>query len=315
MTYGKDLSEQESEELRMDIERTRARMAEDVEAIGEKLSPDNLKHEAKQAFSREVNQRTAAVRSRVRHASESVIGPVRANPIPFALIGLGVGWLLIDARRRSNGSEEAELPLEYAENFGDQGFMNEPVGYVDEPGFGEPSARERVESFSARAKERAHGMSDAARRRASALQHRARKGALHARDGARNMLHENPMAMGAAALAAGLGIGLLLPTTARENRLFGERRDQLLDAAKAKAHEVGEVASEAARRAATAAKDSAKQTVQSESERRGLKMPGGASAEQHHQSSSEDVAVSEVRSVGESRPAESFEHAENGRRI
>ena len=48
-------------------------------------------------------------------------------------------------------------------------------------------------------------------------------------------IEENPLLVGAVALAAGVVIGLLIPTTSYENKLVGETRDNLLEQAKDKA--------------------------------------------------------------------------------
>jgi len=45
--------------------------------------------------------------------------------------------------------------------------------------------------------------------------------------------HENPLAVGAAALAIGAAVGLALPHTAKEDELMGSARDSLMDQARA----------------------------------------------------------------------------------
>jgi hypothetical protein len=48
------------------------------------------------------------------------------------------------------------------------------------------------------------------------------------------------------ALAAGVGVGLLLPHTEREDELMGEARDRLLETAKGAAHELADATKDAA---------------------------------------------------------------------
>jgi hypothetical protein len=50
---------------------------------------------------------------------------------------------------------------------------------------------------------------------------------------------ENPLAVGLLALAAGVGMGLLLPSTRGENRLMGETRDRFARDARRTASELG----------------------------------------------------------------------------
>lgn len=76
-----------------------------------------------------------------------------------------------------------------------------------------------------RARERMTDM----RYRASELSHDARDGLRRAQVGARDFADENPLAVGAVAIAAGIGVGLMLPATRRENELLGPTRSRLMD--------------------------------------------------------------------------------------
>ena len=119
-----------------------------------------------------------------------------------------------------------------------------------------------------------HGAADAAGR----LAHQVSEGASHlaqgasemgaqaayaARDGARRVdqsmhraLHANPMAVGAAALAAGALVGMALPRTRREDALMGGVRDDLLDKARDAAEEAMGSAKELAHQGIKEAKSS-----------------------------------------------------------
>jgi hypothetical protein len=55
---------------------------------------------------------------------------------------------------------------------------------------------------------------------------------------ARNFADENPLAFGAAVVATGIGLGMLLPVSSAENRLMGPARDRLLGRARGLAQEV-----------------------------------------------------------------------------
>ena len=67
-------------------------MSETVDAIQERLSPQNLKEQAKDR----VKEATVG---RARDARSGIVDTVRANPLPAALTGLG--WLLMSARQQS----------------------------------------------------------------------------------------------------------------------------------------------------------------------------------------------------------------------
>lgn len=63
---------------------------------------------------------------------------------------------------------------------------------------------------------------------AGELSHEAREQLRLASLRTRDFADENPLIVGAIAIAAGVGVGLLLPNTQPENRLLGEARDRLL---------------------------------------------------------------------------------------
>lgn len=54
-----------------------------------------------------------------------------------------------------------------------------------------------------------------------------------ARDAYQHVLEDNPLILGACAMIAGLAIGLLIPSTQREDEMMGAQRDSLLDQARA----------------------------------------------------------------------------------
>lgn len=122
------------------------------------------------------------------------------------------------------------------------------------------SARERVGALA----ERANQSVDAARVRvtdgavqlgqqASELSHEARERLHRAQMRTRDFADENPLAVGAIAIAAGVGVGLLLPATQPENRLMGDTRDRLVGDARGliqEARETGSRVGQSAREAA-----------------------------------------------------------------
>src|SRR4030095_16631120 len=82
-------TERSSEEIRREIERTRSQMDEAVEAIGEKLSPGRFVDEL-------------WLRAQTEGAA-AFTNTMRDHPIPFALVGLGLGWLVMEQARGRNG--------------------------------------------------------------------------------------------------------------------------------------------------------------------------------------------------------------------
>ena len=61
------------------------------------------------------------------------------------------------------------------------------------------------------------------------------------------MIDDNPLGVGLAAIAAGIGVGLLLPQTRPERELLGPKRDELLSEAKQSLSDVSQTAKVTAR--------------------------------------------------------------------
>lgn len=86
------------DEIEREIERTRERMTRNIDALGNRLSPQNLKAQAKDAIT-EKAQRTGS----------RIVELVRRNPLPFAAVGLGAIWLLARGRRGKGRAVAAQL--------------------------------------------------------------------------------------------------------------------------------------------------------------------------------------------------------------
>ena len=90
--------------IRRQIENTRAQMTNTINEIGERLSPDYLIDKAKTSVREATVERfkdmSYQANRRVEGMSNSMSDTVRANPLPVALIGLGLGWLIMSERNK-----------------------------------------------------------------------------------------------------------------------------------------------------------------------------------------------------------------------
>jgi len=141
----------ETEEIRAEIEETRANLSATIDAIQEKLNPETLveqvKETVKDTAANAVDQAKEQVREatvgRVEHmvnnATETaretgsgVIDMVRSNPIPAALIGLGLGWLFMNRQNQpgNGGRYDSRSRLEM-----DRDYRFTPPGYVERGGY------------------------------------------------------------------------------------------------------------------------------------------------------------------------------------
>jgi hypothetical protein len=94
----------------------------------------------------------------------------------------------------------------------------------------------QVRDYAQRELEDVRGLAHDAQERLSEATTRARETAgrefRHAREFSRDMTESHPLAVGVAAVAAGVCVGLLIPETQRESELFGAQRERLISDAK-----------------------------------------------------------------------------------
>jgi len=268
------------EQIKEEIARTRSALSQDVAALGEKLSPERLKENAREAIheaagvardgAREVfrDAKEAAVdslRHAKDHAFESITETVHdlgeraqqvgytasdffsTHALPLSLLGLGAGWLLLSVNHQRRLSLRA---WNEDDSDWDEGTSSRTRDAAS-------AARERVGAVASRAshalsEQREHLMDRAGeirsqvarrasdvQRRASELGHQAYERVGQAGRQARDFSADNPLAVGLFALAAGIGVGLLLPATRRERELLGDTRERWVGSARRTASELG----------------------------------------------------------------------------
>jgi ElaB/YqjD/DUF883 family membrane-anchored ribosome-binding protein len=241
----------EVEATRVEIERTRADMSETVDAIQERLSPQNLKEQAKDR----VKEATVG---RAREARSGIVDTVRANPLPAALTGIGLGWLLVSARQQSQPRYRDDLSRYRTPT-------NEYAREVDEYPIrdGEGSEGSSAGETIGRARDKVGETATHAQDKAGDLGSRIRQQAGRAGGGFRRMLNDNPLSVGTLAVGAGAAIGLAIPESAKEHEVMGEARDTVVEKAQEKAQD----AQQRIQRVAEEAQGAAQQ----EAENQGLK--------------------------------------------
>lgn len=193
------------------------------------------------------------------------------HPVQTALLAGTVGYLLMNRQRPRD-----EYPME---GFGDtmdrpgQGLLEraadtahqtkdavaEYAGEVREAAAsGAAHVRDTVSDYSGKARETIGGYARGAQSTASEATGRLREKTRHLAEdmqqrwqhtgpAVERWIHDNPLTVGAAALAVGAAVGLSAPRTRAENRTLGETRDALVDKASTAARDVREKVSETAR--------------------------------------------------------------------
>jgi hypothetical protein len=231
------VTDHRTHEIRAEIEQTREDMSETIDAIQEKLRPGNVVAEAAERVK-------DATTEKVRHmAYRAGTAADRQTLLPAALIGIGTAWLLMNrSRDESNGNDRYET--------GSRGWRN--------PEYSSPDDSYRaVGTYGSESRSGTNldvsGMANRATERAGEIGEQARTAVRQTTRRAQNQLqraiHENPLAVGAAAAILGAAVGLALPETERENEWMGEARDSVVnkaqDLARGAADRVKDAASDA----------------------------------------------------------------------
>ncbi len=245
-------SEDNPEQIRAEIEDTRAVMSQTINEIQERLSPEHLMDQAKEAVRdatigkvesvvetvgetiSEVTEPARQMASRagnaIKEVGTTVADKIWKNPIPVTLIGLGVGMLLV--RNFSNGRTTATprtaLPnrrSNYA--LGDVGQMQPNTG---------ASTLNQVKDTASDLAARAKDSASAAGTRFS------------------EVLRDYPLAAGAVAVAAGTAIGLVLPSTRFESEYIGDTGEKIVDKVEDVARDALDKVQDAAKQMAPAQK-------------------------------------------------------------
>ena len=92
-------TEQSPDQIEREIERTRERMSDNIDALGEKLSPDNLKRQAQDVMAEKANEVVANVEERARQTGDRLVEFIRDNPLPVAAVSIGALWLFTQRNR------------------------------------------------------------------------------------------------------------------------------------------------------------------------------------------------------------------------
>ena len=118
----------------------------------------------------------------------------------------------------------------------------------------------RTRRAASRARETLDDVSGRTRRAASRAQQQIGQYSRQAKSQLHYWMEENPLAVGAVAMAVGAAVGLALPETRREQEMMGDARDRMVDNAKSMANTAVDRATEAAQNLVGTAKGAADTT-------------------------------------------------------
>jgi len=287
-----DGTDESTEQIREEIEETRAQMSGTIDEIQERLSPRRLVNDATETVREAAVGKVRDVMETASGSAGGIVERIKDNPVPAALIGIGAWWLFggqgngspknVSRRYNSEGTFDRE-------NFrqGYLGAQHRSGGFVDtlkqhpvpaalaglgvawwmrDRRQGQTSAyrddSEWSSDYSAYSTSNSPGiqggrgsgirdaasnatdkMSDLAERtqdRVADLAGRTQETVGQYADRAQTefdrLLRDNPLALGAFAVAVGAAVGMAIPESQREREMMGDMRNQIVDKAQNLAH-------------------------------------------------------------------------------
>jgi len=187
----------------------------------------------------------------VREAGTGMVEMIRRNPIPAAMVGIGLGWLAMSGRSSQSGSQgRYGYQGRYGQGYGRQGDGSQG-GYSGDyqsgtqDRFGDSSryaqssgqsyggssgggsdalhqAQQKVGEMADGVSQKVDSMTSQAGQMADELPYRVRSIADDLGQSATEMYRSNPLAIGAIAVAVGTAVGLALPPTEVERRTLAQ---------------------------------------------------------------------------------------------
>ena len=195
--------------IRAEIEDTRARMSDTLDELGERLNPQVVKERVKDSIREatlgRVEDMARKTKERLDDTSLTLMETIRENPVPAAIMAVGLGWLIVNGgRRRSQSDRHVALArfdddrerqdwyrggtrrrVDYGEELDDyeqgEGFGTMESGYADSG----RDVRERASELAHTVRDKAGDLAHSAKDVAGRASERVRETAEHVGERAR----------------------------------------------------------------------------------------------------------------------------------
>ena len=260
----------ETEKIRTDIVETRSQLSETIDAIQEKLSFSNISEQVKDEVTDHINSALQTAKDSVYDATLGKVGNVmnyinkgmnelsevdvvrsaRKNPLAISLIGLGLGMLVMNSfssKKQKSYRYKNDYDYDREDDFqrrefssrdnqssfaGVQSKVSDAAGKVGETVSGAAGkVGETVTGAAGAVSETVTDVAGKAYKQVGNLGSQVKDVAGSAQDQYEYYIEENPLAVGAVALALGAAVGMSIPSTRFEGELMGETRDNLMQKA------------------------------------------------------------------------------------
>lgn len=246
-----------SDVIRSEIEQTRHRMDETIDALGERLQGRHLLDEALHFFRiQQENGNMTKIKNKLSNSAESalhsVVDTVKSNPMPIALIGAGVAWYIYAQSRQRNRDVDYDYDDYSRGDYGDLHYASVASSPGEPEEFSSPSEgnltevsnqqenkgqgikerlHEGTSELGARAQEKVRAAGERVGEIGRQVKDRSEEIYRRGRERVATTVHEHPLETGLVCLAVGLIGGLLLPTPERLRRAVAPKARELRERA------------------------------------------------------------------------------------
>lgn len=201
-----------------------------------------LKQETKDEIRDATLGRVERMVGEMREKGTSIMETVKANPIPAALVGVGLAWLFMGKSDQSSSQRRSNNGYGYAGYNNDDYDYGYGRSYRQGQSQGQSSGNSTGEMFQQKVNQVKDSVSEAAdsvkektgdfvnqaQEQVGQIADQVQEKAHRVMDRSYSFMDEYPLATGVLTLALGAAVGLMLPETQRENELMGEARNKLV---------------------------------------------------------------------------------------
>lgn len=217
MNRSSDDVEREVEASRQDLDRT-------VEALREKMTPGQLFDETSRMMGRTGQQ-----------VLSKFVEQAKENPMPLAVMGIGLAWLLAGSARRPEPYADWE-ERSFAPESG-SALAGKAQGLKDRASEAVAGVKDRLASAASAAGESGRAARAQVGSMASSMADQASAYGSQAQQRLVRVYESEPLLIGAIGLIVGAAIGSALPPTEAEDRAVGPLRDRLVEKGRSLAQE------------------------------------------------------------------------------
>lgn len=246
-------TERDPNTLNEDIEAQRAHLGATIEALESKFSPGEI-----------FDQVVRYTRDNGGEFSQNLVNTIKDNPIPTIMTAVGLAWMMYGQNHsRSsqqwsdyNPSDDYEQFDDYDEPYEDTPFtagasygssaygsssdhqhdgkntLTKKAGNLkDEITGAMTSAKDRADEAISHTSAKSKNSMAQARRQAHHAKTTLRRQTQRAQVGWEHLLHDQPLVAGAAGVAIGALIGASFPSSELEDKVLGQKRDEVMNKA------------------------------------------------------------------------------------